>query len=384
MKRVEKILSDLVSYSVLGGESNLSIIAYISEFLNNHGVEYHLIEKKEEEKASIFCRIGPAVDGGIILSAHTDVVPVKGQDWNTDPFELVDNGDKLYARGSADMKGFIACCLSNVDKMTRSNLQKPFYLAFSYDEEIGCLGGQELADGLRDYYDEKPSGAIIGEPSLMQPVVGQKGICIYETTVNGSAGHSSRIKQEVSAIHEAIRLASWLESKMDQLIQSGHIDDRFHPNHTSIHVGTFNGGIAPNVIADQCTFHWDVRTIPMDHPETILREFNDFCNEREEILRRVFPDFKITTSSHQPVVPHLDTEVESNIVDLVTKLSGNKELQTVSYASEAGQFATAGFESIICGPGDIEQAHRADEFISKDQLEKGEKFISNLVDEFAP
>ena len=378
-----EILSKLVSYPVLGGQSNLEIIAYISEFLNHHGIEYNLVENKAEKKASIHCRIGPAVDGGVILSAHTDVVPVEGQNWSTDPFSLVDKGDKLFARGSADMKGFIACCLANTEKFLQSDLKRPVYYAFSYDEEIGCLAGPELASAIIQSYSESPGFAIIGEPSLMQPVVGQKGICIYETTVNGSAGHSSRIRQEVSAIHESVRLASWLENKMEDLIARGHIDDRFSPNHTSIHVGKFNGGVAPNVIADRCSFHWDVRTVPMDHPEQILEEFNQYCREREEVLRKTFPAFEIKTVSHQHVVPHLDTAESSQIVDLVTRLSGNADLQTVSYASEAGQFAEAGFESIICGPGDIEQAHRADEFISKDQLEKGVKFVGDLAEELS-
>jgi acetylornithine deacetylase len=259
-------------------------------------------------------------------------------------------------------------------------LKKPIYFAFSYDEEVGCLAAPELVQAINDFYTEKPQFAIIGEPSLMEPVVGQKGICIFETTVNGSAGHSSRIRQEVSAIHETARLILWLEAKMDALVAAGHLDERFSPPHTSIHIGTVNGGIAPNVISDSCSFHWDVRVIPQDKVEDIRADFEAHCREREEIVRQKFPGFKIVTEEHHPAVPSLDTPAHLPIVALIRRLSGNEELQTVAYAAEAGQFAEGGFEAVICGPGSIAQAHRANEFIAVEQLEKGVAFMSRLVE----
>ncbi|MDC6364891.1 MULTISPECIES: acetylornithine deacetylase [Flavobacteriaceae] len=381
---VEKILAKLVSFPVLGGESNLSIINWIKDYIESYGVEVNLLPNKEGNKASLHCRIGPEVDGGVILSGHTDVVPVEGQEWTTDPFELTDKGDgKLYGRGSCDMKGFVACCLAMLPQMVEANLKKPLYFAFSYDEEVGCLAAPELAKAIKTQYSETPKYAIIGEPSMMEPIVGQKGIYILETYVNGSAGHSSRIKQEVSAIHETMRLMLWLENKMEQLIADKHMDDRFHPPHSTIHIGLINGGIAPNVIADKAHFYWDLRTIPMDDIYGIVEEFESYCAEREEKLRSVFPKFSIKTVENHPPVPHLDTKADDDVVDLIKRIAGNSKLNTVSYAAEAGQFANEGFQSAICGPGSIEQAHRADEFITKEQLQKGMEMIGKLLQELA-
>ena len=214
---------------------------------------------------------------------------------------------------------------------------------------------------------------------MMEPVVGQKGICIFNTTVSGSEGHSSRIKQEVSAIHESMRLILWLENKMNALIDEGKTDDRFTPNHTSIHIGKITGGIAPNVIAQECTFCWDVRTIPSDTPEGIFEEFEVYCKEREAELRKIFPDFKIVTEVDHPAVPGLDTSEDQSIVALIKELSQKDELGAVAYAAEAGQFANEGFEAVICGPGDIAQAHRANEFIHKEQLKLGVDFMHRLI-----
>ncbi len=381
---VEEILAKLVSFPVLGGKSNLTLLNWIKDYLESHEVEVHLLPNPEGDKASLHCRIGPAVDGGVILSGHMDVVPTEGQPWTSDPFVLTDKGDgKLYGRGSCDMKGFLACCLATLPQMLNAPLKKPIYFAFSYDEEVGCLAGTELAQALKTHYEETPKYAIIGEPSLMQPIVGQKGIYILETYVNGSAGHSSRIKQEVSAIHEAMRLILWLERKMDALIAHGPADDRFNPPHSTIHIGLVEGGIAPNVIADKAHFYWDVRTIPQDDLHAIIDEFDTYCRQREEELRGIIPDFSIKTIEHHPPVPHLDTPADDPVVDLIKRISGNQEMYGVSYAAEAGQFANEGFHAAICGPGSIAQAHRADEFIAKDELAKGVEMIQKLIKELS-
>ncbi|MEZ4796336.1 MAG: acetylornithine deacetylase [Flavobacteriaceae bacterium] len=381
---VEEILAKLVSFPVLGGESNLSIIHWIKDYVESYGITTTLVPNEEGNKASLHCRIGPAVDGGVILSGHTDVVPVEGQEWATNPFELSDKGDgKLYGRGSCDMKGFIACCLAALPDMVKAELKKPIYFAFSYDEEIGCLAGPELAKAIKNDYTETPKYAIIGEPSLMEPIVGQKGIYILETYVNGSAGHSSRIKQEVSAIHESMRLILWLETRMNQLISDKRLDERFQPPHSSIHIGLVNGGIAPNVIADKAHFYWDLRTIPMDDTETIVAEFEAFCRQREKELQNIFPDFKISTIENHPPVPPLDTKADDDVVNLVKRISGNSNLNTVAYAAEAGQFANEGFQTAICGPGSIAQAHRANEFIAKSELVKGMQMMEKLIGELS-
>jgi len=370
-----KILKDLVAFDVLGGQSNLAIIDYIIEYLNHYKVEYYLVPSTDQTKTSLHCRFGPAVDGGIILSGHTDVVPVEGQNWDTNPFDLSEKDGLLYGRGSCDMKGFLACCLSSVPILLVADLKRPIYFAFSYDEEIGCLAGPALVDAIKIHYNERPSFAIIGEPSMMQTAIGHKGICVLETTVFGSAGHSSRIKQEVSAVHVAAKLILWLEAKMDSLLNH---DDRFYPNHTSIHVGIIHGGIAPNIIADKCSFQWDVRVIPQDNLKEIISEFNLYCRAMEVELQQRFAGFKIATKEHHPPVPPLSTGEDAEIVKIVNLILGNSEVRTVAYASEAGQFSEGGFETIICGPGDIAQAHRANEYVAIAQLEKCLDMIAKL------
>ena len=374
-----EILSHLVSFPVLGGESNLSVLRWIEDYLTSHDIAYTLVPNDAGDKAALHCRIGPAVDGGIILSGHTDVVPTEGQPWDTDPFELVRKGDSYYARGSCDMKGFLACCLAAVPGFKRAGLRKPVYLAFSYDEEVGCRSGDIVAEAIRDHYAERPAGAIIGEPTMLQPMVGQKGIMVYTTVVHGSQGHSSRIREEVDAVHEAARLIVWLEDKMEALIRAGHLDDRFHPNHTSIHVGKITGGSAFNIIANECRFDWDYRNIPRDAAEEIFADFAAFCREREAICRERYPDFRIEHLPLHPPVPPLDTPETAAIVDLIKDISGTDRTGTVAYAAEAGQFSNAGFSSVICGPGDIAQAHRANEFVAADQLEGCSEMLVRLA-----
>ena len=377
---VAQILTKLVSFPVLGGESNLTIIHWIKEYIESFGIETQLVPNKENTKASLHCRIGPAVDGGVILSGHTDVVPVKGQNWDTDPFVLTDKGDgKLYGRGSCDMKGFVACCLAILPQLKKATLKTPIYFAFSYDEEIGCLAAPELIAHLQNHYTEKPKFAIIGEPSLMQPIIGHKGICVYDTYVNGSAGHSSGILKEVSAIHESARLILWLEAKMESLIAAGSIDNRFTPPHSSLHVGIINSGILANVIADKAHFAWDARVLPKDSLVNIMADFQGYCNEREKVLQLRYPDFKIITKEQHPPVPALDTKENTDIVAILKDINPDHNLGTVAYAAEAGQFSEAGIESIICGPGSIDQAHRADEFVAKDELKKCVEMLERLI-----
>ena len=378
---VEEILAKLVSFPVLGGESNISIAEWIEEYLTEHKVEFQNVPNDDGSKRSIHCRIGPPVDGGIVLSGHTDVVPVAWQPWETDPFVLTDLGDgNLYGRGACDMKGFIACCLAALPEMIQAPLKKPIYFAFSYDEEIGCLAGPALAEDIQSFYPEHIPFCIVGEPSMMQPITGQKGIVIYKTSVNGSAGHSSRIRQEVSAIHEASRMIMWLEGKMDQLVRAGHIDERFTPSHTSLHSGYFEqSGIAKNVISDHAEFYWDVRVIPRDVAADIRKDFDDYCDTLTKSNRKRFPQFEISSEEWHPDVPPLDTPDHLEIVSLIKSLCGRSDLGTVAYAAEAGQFSNAGFQTVICGPGDILQAHRANEFISKSQLQEGVQMLRNLI-----
>jgi len=375
----QEILAKLIAFPVLGGQSNSSIAEWIENYLTEYGVAFHNVPNEEGNKRSIHCRIGPTVDGGIVLSGHTDVVPVEGQDWHTDPFDMVEKEGKLYGRGTCDMKGFIACCLACLPDMLAADLKKPIYFAFSYDEEIGCWAGHALAKDIMDTYTERPRFAIIGEPSEMEVITGQKGMGTLETTLTSRGAHSSKIYTEASTIYEAAKLVGWLENKMEALIATGKSDARFTPPHSTLHVGKFNGGIAHNIVADKCTIVWDLRTLPNDDSEAIVNEFKAYCAERVEIMRKKVPEFNIMNKEWFPLVVPLDTPNDAPVVKFVQQLTDSTIINAVSFASEAGQFAAEGFETVICGPGSIEQAHRANEFIEVEQLEKGVVFMQKLI-----
>ena len=379
----QEILAKLIAFPVLGGQSNSSIAEWIENYLTKYGVAFHNVPNEDGAKRSIHCRIGPTVDGGVVLSGHTDVVPVEGQDWHTDPFEMIEKEGKLYGRGTCDMKGFIACCLASLPNMLAANLKKPIYFAFSYDEEIGCWAGPALAKAIMDTYTEKPRFAIIGEPSEMEVITGQKGMGTLETTLTSRGAHSSKIYTEASTIYEAAKLVNWLENKMDELIANGISDTRFIPPHSTLHVGKFNGGIAHNIVADKCTIVWDLRTLPNDDSAAIINEFKAYCAERVAIMRKKVPAFNITSKEWFPLVAPLDTPNDAPVVKFVQQITDATTINAVSYASEAGQFAVEGFETVICGPGSIEQAHRANEFIEVEQLEKGEMFIRKLINKLS-
>src|SRR5690625_984828 len=362
----EDILRKLVSFANLVGDSYLLIARCINKYLNSFKISHYELTNKEGNKKRNHCRIGPPVDGSFILSGHMDVVPVEGQNWETPPFELTDKGDgNLYGRGACDMKGFLALCLQAIPAMLEADLQIPIYLAFTYDEETGCEGAPPLIDHIQETYSEKPRYALIGEPTMMQPVIGQKGIFVLRTKIKGSAGHSSRVRQEVSAIHEAARAIFWLENKMDDLIREGRIDDRFDPPHSSIHVGTISGGIATNVIADHTQFSWDVRVIPVDSALDIREDVRQYSRKREAELKSRYNDFRINTEIvHQPV-PALDTPEKSEILNIIQQLTGNQHWSAVSYATEAGQYAIAGYKATTFGPAPSERPHCPNELFSK-------------------
>ena len=375
------ILRDLVAFPVFGGDPNLAVVDYLEAYLARHGVASTRVASPDEPaaKACLHARIGPPVDGGVILSGHTDVVPVEGQAWTSDPFALAERDGRLYGRGACDMKGFLACALAAVPRLAAAELARPVYLAFSYDEEIGCVSGRLLAEALRDHYDERPALCVVGEPSLLRPVVAHKGIAVVKVTVRGSAGHSSRIRTEVSAVHEAARLVRWCEDYMEGLVRAGGLDERFDPPHSSLHVGQLHGGTAHNIVADEAWFTVDVRNVPRDAQSAIVGELEAYAKTHEATLRERFPGAAVAVEPYHPAVPPLDTPADSPALPFIAALSGRDDFAAVSYAAEAGQFADAGFATVICGPGDIAQAHRADEFITVEQLARGTAMLEGLV-----
>ncbi|NET31270.1 MAG: acetylornithine deacetylase [Cyanothece sp. SIO1E1] len=377
------VLEQLVAHPVLGGQSNLSIAHFIGNFLEQAGIDYQYVTNEDGNKKAIHCRIGPAVDGGVILSGHTDVVPTDGQDWHTDPFQLTAQGDLLYGRGATDMKGFIACCLAALPRMKNAGLAKPIYFAFSYDEEIGCLSGPIVAKAIREHYDERPAFAIIGEPTSMNLANAEKGMGVFETTIYSRAGHSSQIRSGASAIQEAAKLILWLEDKIEALIADGHTDDRFSPPHSTLQAGICHGGLAPNIIADQCHIQWDLRIIPKDDWQEILQDFLNYCQEREKSCRDKVPEFRIETVPQYPFVPALDTSPKSAVVEFTRPLVSEPSLTSVAFASEAGQFAAEGFEAVLCGPGHVGQCHIANEYIEREQLDQCLHFMDRLIEQLS-
>ncbi len=373
-----EMLERLVGFATVSRDSNLDLIAFVEGYLDEHGVEHWRVESDDGKKANLLARIGPAVEGGVVLSGHTDVVPVDGQPWSTDPFTLIDNDDgKLYGRGTCDMKGFIACALAELPEWLKRGLDKPIYLALSYDEEVGCIGAPRMIERLMADHP-RPAAVIVGEPTLMQPVVAHKGATNLRTTVTGRASHSSQIDQGVSAIHVAARLVTKIEDVMSELRAEGRVDEAFNVAHSSLHVGKIAGGTAINIMARECTFEWEIRHLPGDRVEELLGRVNDYAAELEAEMQRRAPEASIVTEALNVTVPALADDNNAQVLDLCRELLGEQPSGAVAYATEAGQFQRVGLPTVICGPGSIRQAHQPDEYIEIEQLAAGTRFMQAL------
>ncbi|WP_048307206.1 acetylornithine deacetylase [Halomonas sp. PR-M31] len=380
MPSAQQLLETLVSHATVSRDSNLKLIEFIEGYLDDYGVPYTRIENDDGSKANLLARIGPDVAGGVVLSGHTDVVPVDGQPWTSDPFTLTNKGDgRLYGRGTCDMKGFIACALAQVPHWVEQNLDRPIILAFSYDEEVGCLGAPRLIERLMADYP-RPAAVIIGEPTLMAPVVAQKGITTLRTTVTGREAHSSQVNQGVSAIHVAARLVMKIEDIMAELRDAGRVDESFNVAHSSLHVGKIQGGTAINIMARECRFDWEIRHLPQDGFDEVIASFNDFAEGLERELKQRAPQVSIRTEKLIETVPALADRDNREALSLYHALLGERDSEAVAYATEGGQFQRAGLSTVICGPGSIAQAHQPDEYIEVSQLEAGGDFMRRLGD----
>nr|WP_298412900.1 acetylornithine deacetylase [uncultured Halomonas sp.] len=380
MPSTQQLLETLISYDTVSRDSNLKLIEFIEGYLDEYGVPHTRIENDDGSKANLLARIGPDVTGGVVLSGHTDVVPVDGQPWTSDPFTLTDKGDgRLYGRGTCDMKGFIACALAQVPHWIEQHLERPILLAFSYDEEVGCLGAPRLIERLMADYP-RPAAVIIGEPTLMAPVVAQKGITTLRTTVTGREAHSSQVNQGVSAIHVAARLVTKIEDIMAELRGEGRVDEAFNVAHSSLHVGKIQGGTAINIMARECQFDWEIRHLPQDGFDEVVARFNDFAEGLERELKQRAPQVSIRTEKLIETVPALADRDNREALSLCHALLGERDSEAVAYATEGGQFQRAGLSTVICGPGSIAQAHQPDEYIEISQLEAGGDFMRRLGD----
>ncbi len=370
------ILAQLVAFPTVSRDSNLPLIEYVQDYLQQYGIASTLVPNETGTKANLYATIGPERPGGVILSGHTDVVPVDGQPWETDPFALTEKDGRLYGRGTCDMKAFAAIALSLVPDMTA--LQRPIHLALSYDEEIGCVGAPRLIAHMQAHLPE-PSLVLVGEPTEMQVVTAHKGFLILRTVVTGHEAHSSQTHRGVSAVMTAARLITYLDDMARQLRAGTSPDTGFEPAWSTIHVGTISGGTATNIISRHCEFSWDIRNIPENDPQELLDRFQHHCEEEVlPAMRAVAPEAQIETEilARTPALRH---DPSSPAVQLAKALTAETVMSKVPYAAEAGQFQEAGFPTAICGPGSIDQAHQPNEFISCDQLERGTAFMQRLV-----
>ncbi|WP_447555003.1 acetylornithine deacetylase [Vreelandella sp. EE22] len=379
MMDAQALLARLVAFDTTSRGSNLALIEFVEGYLDEYGVTSERVMSPCGTKANLIARIGPNAPGGVMLSGHTDVVPVEGQPWSSDPFTLVEGDDgKLYGRGTCDMKGFIACALAMVPEWTKSSLQQPIYFGFSYDEEIGCVGAPDL---IKRFYTNYSTTAhvIVGEPTSMQPVVAQKGATNLRTTVTGVEAHSSQVNQGTSAIHVAARLVTFIEDTMAALVDEGRVDEAFNVPHTSLHVGRIKGGTAINITARECQFEWEIRHLPTETFDEVYTRFDAFCEQLSEELKARGKTVEIATEALNVTVPGLADRDNSAVLRLAKDhLPGECENHAVAYATEAGQFQGQGLQTIILGPGSIAQAHQPDEYIEKSELAACMDFMTRM------
>lgn len=371
-----EILARLIGFDTTSRNSNLELIAWVEAFLDARGVASTRVSNADGSKANLYAVIGPDAPGGVVLSGHTDVVPVDGQDWRTDPFTLEDDADNFYGRGVADMKSFLALALAHVDEARAADLKKPIILAFSYDEEVGCLGAPHLIEKLASV--PRPVAVIVGEPTLMKVVSGHKGISVFRVEVEGREAHSSQTGQGVSAVMEALKLMKLVEHMAAEARAQADPHSHFIPPEPTMTIGQVSGGTASNILARKCEFVWDLRCPPDVDPEIYATRFMRAAEELDADIKRRAPEggVRVTRRSNTPgLAPHWESEAEM----LARALTGDNGKEVASYAAEAGLFQQAGMPVVICGPGSILQAHQPNEWIAKSQIAEGEIFIKRLI-----
>lgn len=370
-------IARLVRHDTTSRNSNLNLIEDVEGYLNEHGVASTRVSNEDGTKANLYFTVGPKVEGGVVLSGHTDVVPVDDQPWDTDPWTVVEKDNKLYGRGTADMKSFSAIGLSVLPEMLAAGLKRPIHFALSYDEEIGLLGAPAMIQEIKDLVPT-PSAVIVGEPTDMQVVDGQKGIAVLRTEITGHEAHSSQPHRGGSAIMAAGRLMAKIHDMTERRRLAAPANSPFTPGYTTMSVGVIEGGTAANILARRCGFSWDIRTVPVDDFKTILAEFNTEADAVLASMRAIAPGCEIVTevlADGPPLMPVADNPA----AELAHKLTGYNGRRSVSYAAEAGQFQQAGFPTVICGPGSIDQAHQPNEFIKLSQVAEGTRFMRNLI-----
>ena len=375
--QAKELLATLVGFDTTSAKSNLQLVAFVEDYLKSHGIASTRVPSPDGEKADLFASIGPQGKGGIGLSGHSDCVPVEGQRWTSDPFTLTERGGKLYGRGSCDMKGFIACVLASAPLFKSRKLKEPIHIIISYDEEVGCTGVRPLIARLgKDL--PRPRAVIVGEPTSMRVIDAHKRIDAYRTRVIGRVAHSSLPELGVNAITAAAALICELE-RLGADIAAKQNDPRFEPPFSTISVGTIRGGTAPNIVPKHCEFQWQVRGLPSAAPAEVPRDLAAFAtNALLPRMKQTSKEAAIDTEV-QGSVPAFVASPDSSAVTLALGLTGAETTHAVSYTTEAGLFEQAGCPSVVCGPGDIAQAHAGDEYVSIAQLDACMTFLAGLA-----
>ena len=372
------MLARLVAFPTVSRDSNLPLIDWVEEYLEQFGARCRRTPNDDGSKANLFAAIGPDAPGGVVLSGHTDVVPVDGQEWHTDPFELTERDGLLYGRGSADMKGFAAAFLARLASLDTKAMTRPLYLALSYDEEVGCLGIDRMVDDALAHF-AKPAFAIIGEPTLMQVVRAHKSINVFRTVVTGKAAHSSQPHRGAGAILAAGRIIEHLEA-LGRSRRAAAGESGCEPPWTTVQVGMIRGGTAVNILPAECEFLWEYRGLPEEDPQLIIEAVQAFIDDTVlPDLREFAPQASVETT---PIarVPPLTPDPEARAERWIHGLRGVREGGSgeVSFATEAGSFQRAGVSSVVCGPGSIDQAHQPNEFIDPAELSRCEQMVDDV------
>ena len=371
------MIARLIGFDTVSRRSNMALIDWVRDYLAGYGVESRLVPSPDGAKANLFATIGPMTEGGVVLSAHTDVVPVDGQPWDTDPFTLVERDGRLYGRGTADMKSFPAVALALLPEMLKAGLKRPLHLALSYDEEVGCIGAPAMIARIAGELP-RPSAVIVGEPTSMGVVLAHKGCYVLRTTVTGHEVHSSQIDRGVSAVMTAARLVNLVGGMAAENAAAADPACGFDPPFTTLQVGTIEGGTAANITARHCSFVWDIRPLPGDDWTRYRGRFEAECDRLRAAMRRISPDCDIRTEQLAGV-PGLAPEPDGPAAQLCHALTGRNDTGMVSFAAEAGQFQEAGMSTVLCGPGSIDQAHQPNEYIDIVQVTACEAFLRDLV-----
>ena len=371
------MLSRLVAFDTVSAKSNLPLIDFVEAYLREQDVRFVRAPNAAGDKAAIFVTIGPDADGGVLLSGHTDVVPVAGQAWSADPFTLRRDATRLYGRGAVDMKGFDAACLAMIPEFKAAQLSRPIHILLSYDEETTCLGPLDVI--ARFGADlPLPSAVIVGEPTSMEVADAHKSVATYVTRVRGFEIHSANLHRGVSAVHVACKLVCELERIGEELRAAGDPSGRFDPPFSTIHVGVIHGGTARNIVAKDCEFHWEFRALPGAPPNFAYDRLEAYCDGLRRTVFVGFPDAGVETTIENQV-PGLAPQPGSEAETLALRLAKRNGTIAVPYATEAGQFQRAGVAAVVCGPGRIDQAHQPDEYIDIAELAACLEFLRGLA-----